>query len=71
MLKSMDEISLASSNISKIIKVIDEIAFQTNILYKCRCWATRAGNTRDLPLWQKKSETLPVSAEWQKRQQFN
>lgn len=32
MLKAMDEINDASSNISKIIKVIDEIAFQTNIL---------------------------------------
>ncbi|WKY45818.1 methyl-accepting chemotaxis protein [Eubacteriaceae bacterium ES2] len=32
MLHSMDEISDSSHNISKIIKVIDEIAFQTNIL---------------------------------------
>lgn len=32
MLKSMQEINESSSNISKIIKVIDEIAFQTNIL---------------------------------------
>ncbi|MCX8179108.1 MAG: methyl-accepting chemotaxis protein, partial [Candidatus Aenigmarchaeota archaeon] len=32
MLKSMQEINDSSSNISKIIKVIDEIAFQTNIL---------------------------------------
>jgi methyl-accepting chemotaxis protein len=32
MLKSMEEINASSANISKIIKVIDEIAFQTNIL---------------------------------------
>lgn len=32
MLQSMEEINESSSNISKIIKVIDEIAFQTNIL---------------------------------------
>lgn len=32
MLKSMEEINESSTNISKIIKVIDEIAFQTNIL---------------------------------------
>ena len=32
MLDSMEEINESSANISKIIKVIDEIAFQTNIL---------------------------------------
>lgn len=32
MLKAMEEINNSSSNISKIIKVIDDIAFQTNIL---------------------------------------
>ncbi|MBC3889784.1 HAMP domain-containing protein [Acetobacterium paludosum] len=32
MLKSMEEINESSTNISKIIKVIEEIAFQTNIL---------------------------------------
>ena len=32
MLKAMDDINESSGNISKIIKVIDEIAFQTNIL---------------------------------------
>ena len=37
MLKAMDEINTSSSNIYKIIKVIDDIAFQTNILaLKCR-----------------------------------
>ena len=32
MLQSMDGINQSSSNISKIIKVIDDIAFQTNLL---------------------------------------
>lgn len=32
MLKAMDEINIFSNNINKIIKVIDDIAFQTNIL---------------------------------------
>ena len=32
MLQAMDAINVSSTNISKIIKVIDEIAFQTNIL---------------------------------------
>lgn len=32
MLTAMEEINVSSANISKIIKVIDEIAFQTNIL---------------------------------------
>ena len=65
MVAAMNEIAGSSKEIAKVIKAIDDIAFQTN-LFGLECGRSRppgpVNTARDLPWWPRKSATSPPTA---------